>query len=638
MREEWSARAWLPLLGVAAAGAVALAAEQYVKGPGAVDEVARALVAAVVLFGVCGYALARVLLPPSLAPWWPLFVLPLGAAAASLALTVLGFAAVPYKVALAATLAAGAVTALAAVRRPAPGVTADRRQLLSLGAACVLIVCVALIPTFRSGFATVTGTGSDAHQVVGAATFIQHNYPSSTDIAYPVDEVRAVWNSKYPIFYALAATATLSGLEPWEAMMTVGALLLALTALGLFLAARRLFAAGAGIAAIAMGIAVLDQQVFHVAVHPYYNQMWGLFTLPFSIVLGHAWVEDRSRATFALFALMTVLGAFAYPLMLPFPLLITGGFWLLDRRERRGRGEPVERVDLRRLWRGWRSLLWMVPLGVLLLFPIRGVVQKTRDALELLLDPDQSLEDWGGDLFGYPPFAEFFALPDVPVAGALGAVAVIALAAWVVVRLPRRSGVPIAATLAAALAAAGWFAVVDSGHYFYFKVLSFSGALIVTAAVVALSRLPWRPIAAAGIALLAVTSPLGAREEVDGAYDQLPRQTLELREWSKQLPDEATVRLDTRFQLWHAYMLSDRPIGSSRPIRTFPHPPFSLGADYALRERGQPPPPDTRAQMPLFENDQLELWKVSGRLPDGTPLPDTTSRKLKPFVFDVSVE
>jgi hypothetical protein len=597
--EGWPGRTWLPLLALAAAGALGLAADAHVKGPGAVDDVARALLAAVALFAVSGYALARLLLPPSLAPCWPPFVLPLGAAASGLVLTVLGFAAVPYRAALAVTLALALVAAVVAHRHAAPVPAVDRRQLLALAAACALIFAVALIPTFRSGFPTVTGTGSDAHQVAGAATFIQHNYPSSTDVDYPVDEVRAIWNSKYPIFYPLAAASSLAGLEPWEMMMTVGGLLLALTAIGLFLVARRVLGASAGVAAIAMGIAVLDQQVFHVAVHPYYNQMWGLFTLPFSIVLG---------------------------------------LWLLDRRERRAQGEPVERLDPRGLWRGWRSALWMVPLGLALLLPIRGVAQKTGDALQLLVDPSQSLEDWGGDIVGYPPFPEFFALPDVPVAGALGAAALIALAGLLFWRLPRRIGLPLAATLGTALAAAGWFALVGSGQYFYFKILSFSGALIVTAAVVAVSRLPWRPAAVAGIVLLAVTAPLGASEELDGAFDQLPRETLELREWSERLPEGASVRIDTPDQIWRAYMLSDRPLGSTKPVRSFPHPPFSLGGDYALRETSQSRPPDAATDEPLFANESLELWKLTGRLPDGTPLRDTSSRRLERFAFDRGLE
>jgi len=317
--------------------------------------------------------------------------------------------------------------------------------------------------------------------------------------------------------------------------------------------------------------------------------------------------------------------------------VIVGGFWLLDRRERRRRGEAVARLDPRRLWRGWRSLLWMVPLGLVLLFPIRGVVQKTRDALELLVDPEQSLEDWGGDLPGYLPFPEFFAVPDVPVVGVLGAAAVIALAAWLAWRCPRPVGVPLLVALGGALAAAGWFAIVDSGHYFYFKILSFAGALIVTAAVVALSRIPWRPAAAAAIALLSVTAALGTREQLDGAFAQLPQEVIELREWSAQLPEGASVRLDSHYQLWHSYMLSERPVGSTRPITSFPYPPWSFGGDYALRSAGQPRPPDAASDAPMFANDALELWKVTSVV-EGTKFPDTSSRALQRFVYDKGVE
>jgi hypothetical protein len=229
-------------------------------------------------------------------------------------------------------------------------------------------------------------------------------------------------------------------------------------------------------------------------------------------------------------------------------------------------------------------------------------------------------------------------MPDVPVAGWIGAVALIGIAGMAAWRLPRRVGLPLAATLAGALAAAGWFALVDSGHYFYFKILSFSGALIVTAAVVGISRLPWRQAVVAGILILSVTASLGAREELDGAFDQLTRSTVELREWSDRLPDGASIRVDTPDQIWRVYMLSDRPVGSSSPVKAFPHPPFSLGGDYALREVGQPPPPDAASARPLFENEQLELWETTGRLRDGTPLPDTSSRKLERFSFDKSVE
>jgi hypothetical protein len=48
-------------------------------------------------------------------------------------------------------------------------------------------------------------------------------------------------------------------------------------------------------------------------------------------------------------------------------------------------------------------------------------------------------------------------------------------------------------------------------------------------------------------------------------------------------------------------------------------------------------PPDAASEQPLFENNTLRLWKVTSRL-DGRHLPDTSSRKLVPFVFDRSVE
>ena len=198
-------------------------------------------------------------------------------------------------------------------------------------------------------------------------------------------------------------------------------------------------------------------------------------------------------------------------------------------------------------------------------------------------------------------------------------------------------GLPLLVTLGAALLAAAWFALVDSGQYFYFKILSFSGALIVTAAVVGLGRLPWRPVAIGGIALLTVTAPLGAREELADAFDQLPRQTVEVREWSKQLPEGATVRVDTPDQIWRVYMLSDRPVGSTAPVKSFPHPPFSLGGDYSLTDVNQPPPVDAASAEPLFQNDVLRLWKLRERY-RGQQLPDTSSRKLERFSFDLSVE
>ena len=61
------------------------------SAPDALPEVIRAGAAAVVLFGLAGYAPARLLLPRSMRPHLWLFVLPIGAVVSALGLTLLGF-------------------------------------------------------------------------------------------------------------------------------------------------------------------------------------------------------------------------------------------------------------------------------------------------------------------------------------------------------------------------------------------------------------------------------------------------------------------------------------------------------------------------------------------------------------------
>jgi len=44
-----------------------------------------------------------------------------------------------------------------------------------------------------------------------------------------------------------------------------------------------------------MAVAVLDRRVFHLALHPYYNQLWGMLTLPFTLVAAHTYAISPSR-------------------------------------------------------------------------------------------------------------------------------------------------------------------------------------------------------------------------------------------------------------------------------------------------------------------------------------------------------
>ena len=603
---------WWPAgLAAGSIAALALAADAGVAGPDALPDVIRAGAAAVVVFAICGYAPARLLTPPALADWRALFVLPLGAMACGLALTLLGFAAIPFGVALVVTLAAAvAAAAWSRTVRVEPG-RPDPVVLAGVAGVVALIAAIALIPTFRSGLATVTGFGSDAHQVAGSATLLQREYPTAVAPELPVDRVPLTWRSKYPIYYSLAAVSSVAGVEPWQALMTVSALLLALAATGFFLFARAMLGVPAGVAVAAMAVAVLDRWVFHLALHPYYNQLWGLLTLPFSLVLGWAWVRDRSQRTLIALVAVTGLGALAYPLMLPFPLLAIAGFALMDRDR--------PRPDPRRLWRGPRSLLWMVPLALLLAVPILGVVEKFVEAARILVDPSDRLRGWQGDLQHYPPTSQFFALPDFP--GVMVAVpAILALAGVALWRLPRRLGIPLATVLVLALGWAAYFRAARYGQYFYFKILAFAAPQILVLALAAYAR---RLLGAAVAAALCVGALLAARDEIAISFDQLPPTVIELQEWARSLPPEASVRLDTapHTQLWQAYFLADRPLGSAQPIPDYPHVPYSLGGDYALDETLRPPPPDA-VGPPVRRNSGLRLWRLR---PSG--LPDASSRR-----------
>ncbi|MDQ3741141.1 MAG: hypothetical protein M3389_09395, partial [Actinomycetota bacterium] len=316
------------------------------KGLAAVDEAARAGFAAFLLFAVAGFGLVRLWLPAALRRHELLWVLPVGACASGIELALLGYARVPFEANLAIVLGAGVVLGIAAVERgaagPPPGRAEPDAAPPSPGASFagiawpvwigLLLICIALVPMFRSGFATVIGNGSDAHLAAGTAHFLTEHHPTAVAPEEPVDRVPLVWRSKPPIYYPLAAVATMSGLETWEALPVVAALLMALAAAGFFLLARETLGAGLGGAAAGMALVGLDRVVLHTTDHPYFNQLWGFVTLPFALVLAWAAVRTRSRGSIALLALFLAVGAFAYPLALPIPLVALAALLWPERR------------------------------------------------------------------------------------------------------------------------------------------------------------------------------------------------------------------------------------------------------------------------------------------------------------------
>lgn len=583
-----------------------------------VQAATRAVIAALVLFGVAGFGVTRLLLPEGLRRYELLWVPAVGACVLALAMTVLGYAFVPFQLALAITLAGGAGAGVYALRRsPGPPPVGG---LFWPAAIAVLLAAVALVPYFGAGFPTVTGTGSDAFHAVGATEFLQHNHPTERHADGPLDRMPIRWGSKQPIYYALGSVATVSGLEPYETLAPVAAVMITLAALGIFLLAAELLGGTLLGAGAAMAVTGLNAMVLRTALNPYFNQTWGYFTLPFTLVLGWWAVHHRSRGATALLAVFLVIGGLAYPLMLPIPLLAIAVFLLL---------EPGPRPSLRGLYRGRRSLLWMLPLALVLAIPAASALAKVWDATVLLVDPSSSLEPWAGDIRHFIPAHHFFSLPSDTLWWL--AVAVMAgLAAWLLLQLPRPLGVGIGAVMLAFLAAGAWFRQRELGHYFEFKTLAFSAPLLVACAAVALARL--RRVGPPLLAVFVLAAGLSARAEVRAKGAQLTADFVELRGWAAELPADASIRLDTfpPNQLWGSYMLSARRLCSQRPLLNtdYPHVVSSRDADYILVDRfgarfygGDPP---DAAGPPLRRNQEFRLYRAKPDLPG----PDRCSKRL----------
>jgi disulfide bond formation protein DsbB len=574
--------------------------------------------AALVLFGVTGLGVTRLALPTFLRRHEPLWILPTGAASSALALSVLGYAHVPFAVSLTVVLLAGVALSVHAVRtRGLP----ERPTAASGWAlyACALLVCVALVPYFRAGFPTVVGEGSDAHLAAGTGHFLEHHPPTAIAPEEPVDRVPLVWRSKPPIYYDLAGVSTLSGLETYETLAPVAALLLGLAALGLFLVATELLGAGTLAGLAAMGLAGLDRMVLHTGLHPYFNQTWGYFAFGFALVLSWWAVARRAepggRGGLVLLALFLFVVATAYPLALPIPMTALVVAWWLDRRARRRRGEPVHSLSPKRFWRGPRSLVWMVPLGVLLAIPALGVLEKLLSA-SAVLAPNKSLISWGGDLQQFIPLYQFFSLPTEAFSGLL-IVAMLVLAWRTLRRLERPLAWGLGAVLIGGLFFADQFKHRDYGFYFHFKIMAFVGPLIVVLAAVALAR--HRRAGTAILAVWLVGALVAAGQELRVTNYQLSPDTIELRGWAAALPAGASIRLDMwpPRQLWAQYMLAARPTCSQAPLldTDYPRVPVSRRADYIVAAAGRPKPADAAPGPPLRTNGAWRLYRMRPDVP-----------------------
>jgi hypothetical protein len=622
------------LVGLAAAGVAALAGlviagNAGVKGAGGLGDALRAGGALIALLVACGYAPARLLVPRSMWPHFPFFVPLTGAAVAGFALSVLGFAHVPFDVSLPIVAGLGVVSAVATRVRVGPA----RPDPADLGAAggrlftlgwpayiAVLLIALALIPVFRDGFATLLGANPDGMLGAGAATFLQNASPGNVDAALPVDTMPSVWESKYPIYYVLAAASSISGLDPVNAFPGVAAVLIALTACGFMLFARYGLGAGPGATVLAMAFVAADRVTSHLGLHPYFNQLWGTLTLPLMLLFGLRFVRAPTRRDGILLALFLALGLAAYPLMVLFPAIALGAAIWMQRAERTGIWAVRPRIPRERLWLWIPLALLAIPAALALL---AGVAEKSGDAVDLIAG-GQSLLGWTGDLNHHIGGDWYFGIHGVP--GAVGFAAIIWLGIAGLRRVPRDIGLPLLWTVGVALFFAVYFRLREHGQYFEFKVLAFLFPLLLTAAAVRLGGLARElrgrtALAATGAAgLLLLLMVIGLGREVRETGPQAPRATFELRDWSDRLPAGSSIRLDVvdDRQLWGGYMLADHPLVSLEPIvgTTYPAPPKGRKADFVLTSAKDPRGgwPDT-VGAPLFQNSRYRIYRMDPKVP-----------------------
>jgi hypothetical protein len=591
----------------------------------AAPDVLRALACTMVVFGIGGFGLVRLLLPSQLRDHELLWVLPTGGCAVGLALTLLGFAHVPYAVSFAVVVIGGLVLAAFSLRRHGrPPLPAARLAWPVFLAA--IVTFTALVPMLlHQHYAAPVGTGSDAHVAAGTASFLKHAAPTGTDISQPINQMPPTWQSKYPIYYAFAAVSTVSGLATWQVLATLAAALLGMAAAGFFLVARDVFRVPVGWALAAMALAGLDREALHTILNPYFNQTWGFFALPFTLVLGW-WVvqpglERRARSACGLLlAIFGLVLVFAYPLAAPIPAVPIAVFVWRDWRRKLRAGEPV--FHPRDLYRSRRSLLWLIPLCALLVVPAVGVVQKVAGAVKVLA-PGHSLQAWAGDLPGFIPFNYFVSLPRSLVY-LPATVVVFGLAVYGLRRSGRSLAIGLGGLLAIGVLLAIYLRHRAYGYYFHFKLLAFIGPLVMVMAAAGAARL--RRCGPALLALLVVATAGSAVAELDATGSQLPQATIQLADWAHSLPPGASIRLDMwpPDELWAGYFLSSRRLCSQLPLLDTDYPHVMLGrkANYIVATIPTGKPADAIGPV-LRRNGGYRLYRENPAVPG----PDTCTQR-----------
>jgi hypothetical protein len=457
----------------------------------------------------------------------------------------------------------------------------------------------------------VPGQNGDAVLAVGTAELLQHAPPTADRPDLPLDQVPVVWRSKLPIYYGLGAVAKLAGQDPIVAFGTVGAVILGLAALGIYLFVVDGLGAPVAAGLIALFVVALDRIVVYVGIHPYFNQTWAYFALPFVLLF-------LARGSAGLAALFLALAVFTYPLLLPFPAVF---FAVLAWRRR-------DEIDWRRALRLPR---WLWPVLAVVAVPVvavlvRGVVEKIVPAIDAVR-PGGDLRGWSGPALGYLPFGRFVGIDGNVVVVVLLVAGVFVAAGLGLPSVRRDVARALVVVLAGALVAGLYLRLRGQSELFWFKDLAFAGPFVLALAVVGLTTRVPRVVGAVALAVLVGVVADGAQREISGTFDQVTAGLRDVRRWDSQVPASQTIRIDvppSGWQLWSWYMLPRHRLSVSRPLRDiFPHPPVGRRADLVLVKRPQGRPRDA-VGAPVLANAEFALY----RLRPGLPGRDVSSRRL----------
>jgi hypothetical protein len=629
---------------------------------------------------VPGFALARLLTPRRLGRWWPVLVLPLGLAGSTLVLTVLALLTLKPRPATIVFLLLFAALSLWTVL-PGKGrgrvPRADWPAVVAILAGAAGAALLTLIPVLHAGFLTVPGNNPDAHQVVGVAWYLQEAYPLGIHTQTALDRVPAAWAGRIPIFHPYGAAIEVGLTGPIQMFAPFVALLTATVAIGAGLfasAAHRLAGWGAGIVALLVGGSAAT---LFSALHPYYNQLWGMALLTTALALAWVWLaEDDTRAG-ALTIVFLVLSLIAYPTTLPYAVLVIAAIAVGARKRPR---IPVG--VRRRLRKVWPLLILFFGISVL------GALAKLAGVLGQFLGDSPF---WQGDINVFPPHGAAYGLDNNV---ALVPILVAAVAVAAMFRRDRRSGLAwlglafLLLFLDYVLRGRGTAEYVDYKHVTFTALILLPIALGGAVALVAgalrgrngagsaagaeasddpttngatsggagprasdpsagtartsrVRRLV--PAAIGAVVLLAWGVPAfsASRDQVDEAGQNVTPPLFDVLRWTDELPQGRSVLIDlpaSGTQLWATLFLGEEhPLATTDPVSsttTYSVAPRGRRADDVLGlkldlKTGRPvPPPRWASGAPILQNSQFGVWRMVLPAAQARTVPKTASTTL----------